>query len=197
MSSDVALRSGEDDMTNADDDMTNADDELADSDYDSRRDPSCASASADSIDRGSSSDDEGGSPCDGDSGNDSGPDHVPDQYSSHSTHHGHHHGYESHHASGDGQAMSHSSDHGSDSGSGYGAQDPDWDEWFWGARGEGSCGPPDTASQAEYALGSDFASGSVSLEACQGRDEKVRNLKASLCKLTKEKAVSKEHASCF
>ena len=179
MSRDVALRSGEDGMTNAKDDMANADDALADSDYDSRCNPSCASASADSTDTGSGSDDEGGSPCDGDSGSDFGRDHVPDPHSSYSTHHGHDHSRESHTASGNGHAMNHDSDHGSDSGSEYDAQDPELATWFGKPQGERSHGPSDTLPQAEYALASDFASASAPLEAWQGRDEKVRNLRPS------------------
>jgi len=185
MSRDVALRSGEDDMTNAEDGMANADDELADSDYDSGCDHSCASGSTNSTDRGSGNDDEGGSPDDGDSGSDFGRDRVLDPHSSHSPHHGHHHGCETHTASGNGHAMNRSSDHGSDSGSEYDAQDPDWDTWFGDAQGfERSCGPSDTSPQAEYAFGSDFASASEPLETCQERDEKVRNLKASMCNMT-------------
>ncbi len=182
MSRDVALRSGEDDMTNAEDDMANADDESNDSDYDSRCEHTHPSASADSTDSGSG--DEEGNPSHGDSGSDFGRDHVPDPHSSHSTHHGHHHGYETHTASGIDHENGHSSDHGSHSGSEYDAQDPDWDIWFWGARGERSCSPSDTAPQAEYAFGSDFASASEPLEACQERDKKVRNLKASMCNMT-------------
>ncbi len=189
MSRDVALRSGEDDMTSADDDMTNADDELADSDYDSRRDHShaAASASADTTDSGSGSgsDDQEASLCDGNAGNDSGPDHIPDPHSSHSPHHGHHHSREPHTASGNGHAMNHSIDHGSDSGSECDMyRDPDLATWFGKPQGERSHGPSDTMPQAEYALGSDFASASEPLEACQERDEKVRNLKASMCNMT-------------
>jgi len=186
MSRDVALRSGEDDMTNAEDGMANADDELADSDYDSGCDHSCASGSTDSTDRGSGSDDdEGGTPSDGDSGGDFGHDHVPDPHSSHSPHHGHHHSHEAHTASGNGHAMNHSNDHGSDSGSECDMyRDPNLATWFGKPQGERSHGPSDTSPQSEYAFGSDFASASEPLEACQERDEKVRNLKASMCNMT-------------
>ncbi|KAA6427494.1 MAG: origin recognition complex 1 [Trebouxia sp. A1-2] len=166
MSSDVALHLGEDDVTNADD-------ESDDPDYDSGCNHSCASASADNTDSGSGSD-EGGSPSDVDSGHD----HIPDPNSSCGTHHGHHHGHGAHTASGNGHATNHSSDHDSDSGSEWGMygehEDPDLDTWFGKARSERLCGLSNTAPQAEYALGSDFTSASVPLEACQGRDEKGR-----------------------
>ncbi|KAL0045184.1 hypothetical protein WJX82_011522 [Trebouxia sp. C0006] len=116
--------------------------------------------------------------CDGDAGNDSGPDHIPDPHSSHSPHHGHHHSREPHTASGNGHAMNHSIDHGSDSGSECDMyRDPDLATWFGKPQGERSHGPSDTMPQAEYALGSDFASASEPLEACQERDAKGRSLK--------------------
>ena len=187
MSSDVALHLGEDDVTNADD-------ESDDPDYDSGCNHSCASASADNTDSGSGSD-EGGSPSDVDSGHD----HIPDPNSSCGTHHGHHHGHGAHTASGNGHATNHSSDHDSDSGSEWGMygehEDPDLDTWFGKARSERLCGLSNTAPQAEYALGSDFTSASVPLEACQGRDEKVSNLKASLYQIITEDFECEELAS--
>ena len=198
MSRDVALRSGEDDETNADD-------ESDDSDYDSGRDhmtadvTSCASASGDGHDSSSGSDDEGGSPSIGDSGSHLARDQVAVPHSSYSSQHGHHHGRGAHTASGNGHALNHSSDHDSDSGSECGAngrhKDADYDSWFGGAHGERSCYPSDDAPQAEYALEADFASAGVPPEACQGRDTKVRSLQASLYKVTKKYAVSEEHAS--
>ena len=198
MSRDVALRSGEDDETNADD-------ESDDSDYDSGRDhmtadaTSCASASGDGHDSSSGSDDEGASPSIGDSGSHLARDQVAVPHSSNSSQHGHHHGRGAHTASGNGHALNHSSDHDSDSGSECGAngkhKDADYDSWFGGAHGERSCYPSDDAPQAEYALEADFASAGVPPEACQGRDTKVRSLQASLYKVTKKCAVSEEHAS--
>jgi len=182
MNHDVALRSGEGDEANADD-------ESDDSEYDSRCDHSCASATASSTDSGSGSDDEGGSHSNGDGGSDLSGDHIPGPHSSYS--------------SGNGHEIDHSSDHGSDSGSEWDIfgddedDNADYETWFGKVRGERSRGPSDTTPQAEYALGSDFASASVPLNACQGRDEKVRNLKASLYEMTKEKVVCEEHAGDF
>ncbi|KAL0022861.1 hypothetical protein WJX77_000862 [Trebouxia sp. C0004] len=173
MSNDVALRSGEDDVTNADD-------ESDASDYDSGCE--LRHASADSADSSRGSDDKGGSPSD-----DSGSDHIPDPHTSYSSDRGHHHGHETHTASGNGHAINHSSDHGSDSGSEwdmYGEhEDADLETWFGKVRGERSCGPSDSTPQAEDALGSDFASASVPLEVCQRRDEKGRFLKKPIAEM--------------